>query len=93
MRYATWTFSVTDDIKTTPLLANGITFLDDKETQIIGYLDDTADITQMTQFSVVEISQSEALTLLTAKVPNTSVSAEGVFIFPNTDKLAATLVI
>lgn len=82
MRYAQWTFAEVDGVKTTPLLASGIAFLDDAETQIIGYLDETADVDQMNQWSVEELTQNQALALLVVKVPSVTVNPDGVLVFP-----------
>lgn len=84
MRYAIWGFSLdtATNEKTTPLEGKGICFLDEDESQIIGYLDDSADVSLLTQWLVTELDQSEALTMLQAKVEGVTVNEDGLFVFP-----------
>lgn len=84
MRYAIWGFSLNTNTneKTTPLEGKGICFLDQEESQIIGYLDESADVSLLNQWLVVELDQSEALAMLQAKVEGVTVNEDGIFVFP-----------
>ena len=84
MRYAMWGFSLDTNTneKTTPLEGKGICFLDEEESQIIGYLDESADVSLLTQWLVVELDQSEALAMLQSKVDGVTVNEDGIFVFP-----------
>jgi hypothetical protein len=84
MRYAIWGFSLDTNTneKTTPLEGKGICFLDQEESQIIGYLDESADVSLLAQWLVVELDQSEALTMLQSRVEGVTVNEDGIFIFP-----------
>ena len=84
MRYAIWGFSLdtATNEKTTPLEGKGICFLDEEESQIIGYLDDSADVSLLTQWLVTELDQSEALIMLQGKVEGVTVNEDGIFVFP-----------
>ena len=84
MRYAIWGFSLDTNTneKTTPLEGKGICFLDEEESQIIGYLDESADVSLLTQWLVVELDQSEALAMLQSKIDGVTVNEDGTFSFP-----------
>lgn len=84
MRYAIWNFHLDTETgeKTTPLEVKGICFMDETESQILGYLDESADINALAQWSVTELTQSEVLSILQSKVNDVTVDAHGVFIIP-----------
>jgi len=83
MRYATWKFALNSDKeKTTPPMVEGIAFLDKEESLIFGYLDESADISQMSKWFVNEITQIEAFNLISANIENVTIDSDGMFIFP-----------
>ena len=66
MRYAKYNFyfnSKTNE-KELPSQVDGVCFTDSNETQIIGYLEDSANISLLSKYSLVELTESEFLNLL-----------------------------
>ena len=66
MRYAKYNFYLNSETneKELPSQVDGVCFIDSNETQIIGYLKDSADISLLSKYSVVELTESEFLNLL-----------------------------
>ena len=86
MRYATWEFFLDSaGQKTTPELVQGITFIDENQSKILGYIDASADISQMDKWAVTEMTQIEAFNLISAKIKNVTIDSNGMFIFPKED--------
>jgi hypothetical protein len=66
MRYAKYNFYVNEQTgeKILPLEVDGVCFTDTDELQLVGYLDENADIDLLAQWSVVELTESEFLDLI-----------------------------
>jgi len=66
MRYAKYNFYLNSETneKELPSQVDGVCFTDSNETQIIGYLKDSADTSLLSKYSVVELTESEFLNLL-----------------------------
>jgi len=66
MRYAKYSYYLNPEIneKELPSQVDGVCFTDSSETQIIGYLEDSADISLLSKYSVIELTESEFTDLL-----------------------------
>ena len=86
MRYAKYNFylnSKTNE-KELPSQVDGVCFTDSNETQIIGYLEDSANISLLSKYSLVELTESEFLNLLLLRNADaTMVDGKAVVPVPN----------
>jgi len=69
MRYARYKFFLNEETneKILPKEVDGVCFLDADESELVGYLNDQADIDLLTQWSVVELTESEFLDLVLSR--------------------------
>jgi hypothetical protein len=83
MRYAKYTFYIDPQtgIKTLPDKVNGVSFTSVDEFELVGYLDEDAEINLMANWSLSEIDQSEFLNLLLARNADV-VLVNGKAVFP-----------
>jgi hypothetical protein len=73
MRYGTWNLLFTDNAAegaTTPLELEGAFYCNPQQTQIAGYLPDNLQISTLSNWEVVEITQEQFLELLLLLNPN-----------------------
>jgi hypothetical protein len=84
MRYAKYNFYVNEQTgeKTLPLEVDGVCFTDTDELQLVGYLDENADIDLLAQWSVIELDESEFLDLILTRNEH-AVIVEGKAVFPS----------
>ena len=83
MRYAKYNFYVNEQTgeKTLPLEVDGVCFVNADESQLVGYLDENADVELLYQWSLVELSESEFLDLILTRNKD-AVIIEGKAVFP-----------
>ena len=83
MRYVKYNFYINEQTgeKTLPLEVDGVCFIDADEFQLVGYLDENANIDLLSQWSVVELTASKFLDLILTRNKD-AVIVEGRAVFP-----------
>jgi hypothetical protein len=66
MKYAKYNYYLNSETneKELPSQAEGVCYTDSNETQIIGYLEESADISLLAKYSIIELTESEFFDLL-----------------------------
>jgi hypothetical protein len=86
MRYGTWNLLFTDNLSegaTTPIELSGAFYSNLEQTEIVGYIPDTLDITTLSDWAVTEITQQDFIDLMLARNPQaTLVNDKAVFPSP-----------
>lgn len=83
MRYAKYNFYVDPQtgLKTLPTQVNGVCFITPDESQLVGYLDEDADVNLLSDYSLSEITETEFFNLLLLQNPDV-VMVDGKAVFP-----------
>jgi hypothetical protein len=83
MRYAKYNYYVDPQtgLKTLPTEVDGVCFITPDEFELVGYLDEDADVALLSNWSLSEISETEFFDLLVVQNPDV-VMVDGRAVFP-----------